>query len=65
MKAAMKKTYIIPTMDVEPTPIEVLLSTSRSVTAPDTEYDLGYGGVDEGGNIDPEVKGSSFDVEWE
>ena len=59
MTTTMKKTYIIPDMSVVQTqhgkPI------AGSVTS---DNGIGYGGVDDGGNIDPDVKANHYSV-WD
>ena len=60
----MKKTYIIPFAEVMLTEQEQPLATSGVVS----NNGIGFGGVDEDGNLDAEVRGnifgeSSYDVE--
>ncbi|MBQ9285291.1 MAG: hypothetical protein IJ209_03270 [Bacteroidaceae bacterium] len=59
----MKKLYIKPQTDVcEMLPAQIMATSG--VTGSGGGVDLGYGGVDEGGEQDPDVKGNSFEFEW-
>lgn len=50
----MKKTYIVPVTDCEPLEMECFLAASDGVTGGlDDSLDIGYGGVDGDGNLDP------------
>lgn len=57
----MKRTYIIPEMHVVPC-LQSLPIAASGVTS---NNGIGYGGVDEGGTLEPEVKENTFDFEWE
>ena len=57
----MKKTYIIPEMSVLLMHHEMPIAAS-GVTG---SNGIGYGGVDDQGQKDPDVKANTFDFEWE
>ncbi len=57
----MKKTYIIPQMSVAQTGYEMPIAVSGVTSS----NGIGYGGVDENGEKEPEVKANPFDFEWE
>lgn len=57
----MKKTYIIPEMSVLLMHHETPIAAS-GVTG---SNGIGYGGVDDQGQKDPDVKANPFDFEWE
>lgn len=58
----MKEIYINPEMTVLQLDCEEMLSTSDGVNS----ENIGYGGVDEDGLLNPEAKGTTFfgDEEW-
>lgn len=60
----MKKTYIIPKMSVMQMAQESPLAGS-GVKSISNGVDIGYGGVDEDGALDANVKANNFDLEWE
>jgi hypothetical protein len=57
----MKKTYIIPEMSV----VLMQHETSLAVSGVSSNNGIGYGGVDDQGQKDPDVKANPFDFEWE
>lgn len=59
----MKKTYIIPCLNLMQAQAEQILASS-GVTSNSNNVNIGYGGVDEDGDIDPDVKESAWDI-WE
>jgi len=61
----MKKTYIIPQVTVEQVLGEQMLAVS-GVKSISNDVNIGYGGVDEGGSLEADVKGdNAFDFSWE
>ncbi|MBO4907067.1 MAG: hypothetical protein J5486_08570 [Bacteroidaceae bacterium] len=60
----MKKTYIEPKTEILTAALEMPLALS-GVTSTDNDISIGYGGVDDSGELDPSVKESSFDFNWE
>lgn len=56
----MKKRYINPDMEVIITETEALVADSIG-----SDIGIGYGGVDNNGTVDPEVKENPFHFEWE
>lgn len=61
----MKKTYIIPQVTVERVLGEQMLAVS-GVKSISNDVNIGYGGVDEGGSLEADVKGdNAFDFSWE
>ncbi len=52
----MKKPYLAPIVEIEKTESEVILASS-GVYSDDNENDIGYGGIDENGEMIP---GSRF-----
>ncbi|MBR1665464.1 MAG: hypothetical protein IJ699_04485 [Bacteroidaceae bacterium] len=60
----MKRTYTIPDMKVVQVQHETFIAIS-GVKSNSNDINIGYGGVDDNGELDPEVKGNSFDFEWE
>ncbi len=61
----MKKTYIIPETTAVAIHGEQMLAGSGVTGIIGEDSGPGYGGVDSNGELDPEVKGNSFDFEWE
>ena len=61
----MKKTYIIPCLNLMEAHAEQILAASFGVIGNGNDINIGYGGVDEDGEIDPSVKESSFDFSWD
>lgn len=57
----MKKTYIIPRMIAVQLHGEALIAQSGVTSS----NGIGYGGVDDQGQKDPDVKANPFDFEWE
>lgn len=61
----MKKTYIKPEMNVVRVHGEKMFAAS-GVKSVNNGVDIGYGGVDEGGSLEADVKGEGdFDFSWE
>ena len=58
----MKKTYIIPCLSIMEAQAEQILASS--VTSGNDDINIGYGGVDEDGEVDPDAKESSWSI-WE
>lgn len=56
----MKKIYIIPAMSVVRMHGESILAVSGVCGKIGTADDIGFGGIDENGVLDPEVKGSPY-----
>lgn len=61
----MKKTYIIPEMTAVVMHGEQMLAVSGVTGKIGDTAGPGYGGVDDNGELDPEVKENTFDFEWE
>lgn len=64
----MKKTYIQPVMIIEQLSGEQMIAASGSIKSVNNEIgiDIGYGGVDEDGSLEADVKGEgNFDFSWE
>lgn len=57
----MKKTYITPRMIAVQLHGEALIAQSGVTSS----NGIGYGGVDDQGQKDPDVKANPFDFEWE
>lgn len=57
----MKKTYIIPEISV----VVTLHETPLAASGVSSGNGIGYGGVDDQGQKDPDVKANTFDFEWE
>ena len=50
----MKKTYIIPVCEIIAAEAQVILTDSKSITGnPYDQFDIGYGGQDKEGTLDP------------
>lgn len=61
----MKKAYIKPETNVEYIYDEQMLAVS-GVKSISNDVNIGYGGVDEGGSLEADVKGdNAFDFSWE
>ncbi len=56
----MKKRYIIPETNIEQLCAEAFLAVSGVVGKIGNQNDIGFGGVDEEGVLNPEVKGNPF-----
>ena len=52
----MKKTYLSPYTELSEMLEEEMLATSDSITSSGLDGTITYGGVDEGGLLDPSVK---------
>ena len=61
----MKKRYIIPEVKVVRLHVETILSVSGVVGKIGNDEGIGYGGIDEDGSLDADVKENSFEFEWE
>ena len=59
----MKKTYIIPCLNLMEAQAEQMLASS-GVISNSNGINIGYGGVDQGGDVDPDAKESAWDI-WE
>ncbi len=60
----MKKTYIIPHVSISEVQQELPLAASDG-SGVNSNNDITYGGVDEQGEMEPSVKESFFDFQWE
>jgi len=59
----MKKTYIIPSSCIkEAQPVKILASSG--IISNNDDINIGYGGVDTDGEIDPSAKESAWSI-WE
>lgn len=59
----MKKTYIIPVTEIEVIRMVTLQATSGVKGLMNDSLDIGYGGVDENGDLTPSA--NSYNQEWE
>lgn len=60
----MKKNYITPGTEVMQADVEQMLAASICGKIGDNE-EIGYGGLDEDGSLDPSVKEHAADYEWD
>lgn len=60
----MKKTYIIPCTTVMQAEVEQILANSVRGTI-DDDIEIGFGGIDEDGDIDPSVKEKKGSIDWD
>ena len=58
----MKKTYIMPAASLMEAEVEQMLA--GSVTSEDPNINIGYGGVDTNGSLNPEAKESDWAI-WQ
>lgn len=58
----MKKTYIIPRLVIRVHENERPVAVSGVFNS---DYKIDYGGVDESGEMDPNVKENAFSFDWE
>lgn len=61
----MKKRYIIPEVKVVRLHGERMLAASGVIGVIGDDEGIGYGGIDEDGSLDADVKENSFEFEWE
>ena len=59
----MKKKYIIPSTSIMQAEVEQILATS-GVISNSNDINIGYGGIDEDGDLDPCAKENAFDLDW-
>ncbi len=61
----MKNTYIIPEISISQAEVEQMLANSV-IGSIDDEIEVGYGGIDDGGDLDPCVKEEiGLDFDWD
>ena len=60
----MKKTYIIPCLNLMEAHAEQILAASFGVIGNGNDINIGYGGVDNAGEVDPDAKESNWSI-WE
>lgn len=61
----MKKIYIIPETDIKLGVAEQMLAASTVVGNIDNNNEIGFGGIDDDGTLEPGVKEHTADYEWE
>lgn len=63
----MKKRYIIPDTSIMQAQVEEIIATSGSgVTGGiGNNVEIGYGGIDDDGGLNPSVKESNGDINWD
>ena len=57
----MKKTYIIPCLNLMQAQAEQMLASS-GVISNSNDINIGYGGVDEDGDVEPDAKECAWDI---
>ena len=61
----MKKEYIIPKTDIMLADVEEMLASSTVVGNIDNNAEIGFGGIDDDGTLEPGVKENTSDYEWD
>jgi hypothetical protein len=56
----MKKTYIIPNTSLEQVDVDQMIA--GSIKSVNDNIDIGYGGIDNNGTLNPDAKESSWDI---